>query len=214
MTRMVLTLPADGQTYQRLHPAPPPTTPDQPAERANEHYTRKPDGGGLHRRGKRRRNRHATGQNSHPTIPHEPFKLLTGLEKTGKHNKKREKIVADIKLRPHQAEAVDTIIRALEHHTAGSQPKRRGRGAPRRGRRGRAGAPRPAMTWNLASATGTPFPHLNGQGSAFKIRPQPRKATRTSGTGYGQVAAAALVREQVPAPDRRGEVFGTRSSPR
>lgn len=123
-------------------------------------------------------------------------------------------IVADIKLRPHQAEAVDTIIRALEHHTAGSQPKRRGRGAPRRGRRGRAGAPRPAMTWNLASATGTPFPHLNGQGSAFKIRPQPRKATRTSGTGYGQVAAAALVREQVPAPDRRGEVFGTRSSPR
>lgn len=91
MTRMVLTLPADGQTYQPLHTAPPSTTPDQAAERANEHYTRKPDGGGPHRRGKRRRNRHATGQNSHPTIPHETFKLLTGLEKTGKHNKKREK---------------------------------------------------------------------------------------------------------------------------
>ena len=36
----------------------------------------------------------------------------------------------------------------------------------------------------------------------------PREPTRTAGTGYGQVAAATLVREHVPAPNEWGQVFG------
>ncbi|MGW2651946.1 ATP-binding protein, partial [Streptomyces sp. NPDC001393] len=35
----------------------------------------------------------------------------------------------------------------------------------------------------------------------------PREPTRTAGTGYGQVAAATLVREQVPAPDGFDEIM-------
>ncbi|GGQ28005.1 hypothetical protein GCM10010266_59130 [Streptomyces griseomycini] len=58
-----------------------------------------------------------------------------------------------------------------------------------------------ATTWSLASATGTPSSHLNGQGSTWRARVPPREPTRTAGPGYGQVAPATLVREQVPAPD-------------
>lgn len=65
----------------------------------------------------------------------------------------------------------------------------------------------PAMTYSLTSLTGIPSSHLNGQGSTLKIRQLPREPTRTAGGGYGQVAAATLVREQVPAPDRWGETF-------
>ncbi|MFE2188908.1 ATP-binding protein, partial [Streptomyces sp. NPDC059455] len=35
----------------------------------------------------------------------------------------------------------------------------------------------------------------------------PRDSTRTAGTGYGQVAAATRVREQVPAPDGWTKTF-------
>lgn len=73
--------------------------------------------------------------------------------------------------------------------------------------RGSRGTAPPAMTWNLASATGTPSSHLNGQGSTWKTGVPPREPTRTAGTGYGQVAAATLVREQVPAPDGWTKTF-------
>jgi hypothetical protein len=63
------------------------------------------------------------------------------------------------------------------------------------------------MTCSLASPTGTPSSRLNSQGSTLKTSVPPREPTRTPEAGHGQVAAATLVREQVPAPDEWDRTF-------